>query len=288
MRYVCLLLVVACKKPSPIAVDDAPSPRPTPTVAASAVAAVESAVADTRTPAHLVADRWNAAHDKRDAKDFEAVYAPHVAFYGQALSNAECVKRKIAALEKSPGYTQSIHSWMYGQAETPDDKGATRVIFTKTTIEHGKSHDYIALLTIDRSLHITEELDRTSEQNLAKSTMPWCMDGYNESNARIRPPFKISSNTAIASFGKSKHLAALQASATGQAYGVDGFDCTDSCVTTQPRQCGYDIRVIDAASTAISRLVEWVYVDGITNVLWYRDGSPDAGLDDWLSEPLTP
>lgn len=279
-----LLLIAGCKR-TPATPDASPTPIASPSVTATASASAPPPVPDTRTPVHVVADRWNDAHNKRDVKELEAVYATSVDFYGQTLSGAECAKRKMAALAKSPKYRQAIHSWMYGQAETADGQGATGVIFTKTTTENGKSTDYIQLLTIDKTLKITREIDRTSEQNLAKASWPWCMDGYNESNDKVRPPFKISSNEAIARFARSKHLASINASApSGHGYGGDGFDCTVPCDTTQPRSCGYNIRVVDAGATTISRLVEWVYVDGITGVLWYPDPNPEAGLDAWLSE----
>jgi hypothetical protein len=283
-------MALACKNASSIETSDAAPATSTSNapITSAPVASVLPRVPDTRTAVHVVADRWNDAHNTRDASAFEAVYAPTVNFYGQSLSRAECAKRKMSALAKSPAYHQTIHSWMYGQDETPDSEGRTRVIFTKTTIEKGKTTDYIQLLTIDRSLHVTEEIDRTSEANLAKASWSWCLDGYNEANDKIRAPFKLSLQKALEEFVRSKHFAALQASApAGSAYGADGYDCTASCVTSAPRECGFDIRIADAAATTPSHLVEWVYVDGVTNVLWYQDLRPDAGLDTWLSEPLT-
>src|SRR5450432_3745730 len=88
-----LLVTVQCR---PVTSTDAGLTAP----AASSAASTSSADATSTIPARMkpttreIVDAWNLAHTKHDVGALESLYAAQVAFYGQTLTNKQCVDKK--------------------------------------------------------------------------------------------------------------------------------------------------------------------------------------------------
>ena len=276
-----------CEEAKPVAIDAAVE-----TVAVEASAAIEVEAA-TAPSARSVLEKWNAAHRARDRAAFEAVYAPSVAFYGTTLSRDECVKRKMAALAKTPDFEQVLHGIEVSAIE-PNEKLER---FLKTTTEKGVSRDYAAYVVLDPDMKIREESDETTDAavsaRLAREAS-WCLakegsGGLFDSTAGLpndatRPPFTVSARTALEEVRRSKHFTRD----LGRVE-VTTIVCPTECDATQDDGCGYHMRVesLDKTPGALSNLIEWIYVDAVKNVLKWQLGFEKTSSDVWKSEPLS-
>lgn len=265
-------LLVACRSQS--------SPRAEPTATppiATAAPAHDAATKPTVPTPREVAERWNAAHVAHDANALGALYGARVEFYGEELTNKECVARKKTAFEKSPDYTQSLGDYW----TRADDAGAapfTVVGFKKTTRSGGVTHEYQAALFIDASGLITRESDTTTDSNLelaeAKAAS-WCVDwseGAPMPTDQIKPPFKISALHAVIETQRTQYFARLQARLPGDFLPIDDVTCPTKCDKAK-RNCGYSLRVRDYSRIGQhdSILVDWIYVDAVDGVLIWDD-----------------
>jgi hypothetical protein len=178
------------------------------------------------TPREAV-EEWNRAHVTHDPKALASIYAPHVKFYGQTLTNKQCVAAKNAAFAKSPDYSQSIRD-----VEVHDDGVVT---FTKTSTSRGKSNDYPAVIVVTNGL-VTAETDKITEANLtaqAAKNASWCSD-----EAKVIPPFVISAAQArerVEVPGRSHMCATCQ-------YVVNSVTCPTKCERAT-HACGYELSV---------------------------------------------
>lgn len=259
-----------CKSQQSIAIADT-SP-PVVSVAADASVPIKKA-----TPTE-VADRWNKAHDKHDVRALRDLYARHVEFYGQVLTNEECVARKKAAFEKSPDYAQSIKELTTRSV----DAGAasmTVVRFTKTSTIGGKSTDYKGVLFIDGAGLVTYESDDLTNANLDKLTAAastWCTDQSEPSadsvpTSTIMAPYKISSLEAKTRASRSKHFQDLLATAPNDFIYIDIIGCPTKCDRAK-RECGYELRVANHSNIGNdSILLDWLYVDAVDGTMWWND-----------------
>jgi hypothetical protein len=283
MRRVALLLaLVACHERAapPAAIDAGVAP----VVTASSATVVDAAPPKPkRLTAREVVDQWNDAHVKHDAKALEGLYARTVQYYGQTVSGKDCAARKGAAFAKSPTYTQSVKD-----LDVKTDGPSATVSFTKTSTEKGKSTDYPAVLAITGGL-ITAETDKVTEANLAaKASIAsmWCLDEQWSPNDKVVAPYKISAYEAVRRGRNTKHFAAREAAAKkGAFFDFGQIGCPTKCAPAT-RECGYTLRVEDHSAEETSNaephsnLVEWVYIDAITGVMYWDDGKS--------SEPLPP
>jgi hypothetical protein len=279
-RLAVLFVLIGChrKAPPTAAIDSGVAP----VVAATSTTAVDaSPPKPKRLTAHEVVGRWNDAHVNHDAKALESLYGHTVQFYGQTLSGKDCAARKGAAFAKSPTYTQSVKD-----LDAKTDGPSTTVSFTKTSTEKGKSTDYPAVLAITGGL-ITAETDRVTEANLAaKASIAsmWCMDEPWSPNDKVVAPYKISAQSAVRRGRNTKHFAALEAGAKKGAFLDFGeISCPTKCVPAT-RECGYNLRVEDHSPEVSdnpephSNLVEWVYIDAISGVMYWDDGKSSEPL----------
>ena len=163
----CMLL--ACRSFKPAPVGDATPPRVAPVADASHATVLAAP------NAREVVTKWNQAHNEHDSRALQDLYGPVVSFYGQSLTNRECVSMKKAAFDRSPDYAQSVKD-ISAQTEHP---GLTVVRFTKTSAAGGKSTDYKAVLFLDAASLITYESDEVTNANIEKAkaaTSTWCLD----------------------------------------------------------------------------------------------------------------
>jgi hypothetical protein len=238
-----------------------------------------------------VIDAWNDAHKQRGAFAFEAVYAPRVRFYGTELSAANAAKRKAAALAATTDYQQTI-----GKVEYLADGHDTWARFVKSTTAKGKKNDYAMLLIIDATHHITEEGDDVA------SDPQWCTrlvdipewvgsGGYGDNHTRddwhppsqrveladrVPWPFRVGAASATTATTRSKHAAAIGATAEVKPGAVV---CATRCPNADVT-CGYHFPLErrDGAH-------EWVYVDPVTKRLAWEGYDP-AGSAVFAFEPL--
>ena len=272
------VFIVACHSKETPRVEPAATQTASVATVAPATAAVDASKPKALTPRE-VAERWNAAHVAHDTRALEGLYGARVSFYGQDLTNKECVARKKAAFEKSPDYTQSLSDFW-----TRDfDAGAvpvTIVGFKKTTRSAGGTHDYKAALSIDGSGLIVRESDATTDENLelaeAKAAS-WCVDwseGMAAPTDQLKPPFKISALRAVIATQRTQYFARLQATLPGDFLPIDDVTCPTKCDKAK-RNCGYSLRVRDYSRIGQnpSILVDWIYVDAVDGVLvWDENG----------------
>lgn len=251
------------------------------TTSASVPAVIDAATKPAIPTPREVAERWNAAHVAHDAKALAGLYAARVDFYGQELTNKECVARKKAAFDKSPDYTQSLSDvWTRG-----DDAGPapfTVVGFTKRTQSAGAKHDYKAALFVDPSGLITRESDAVTDENLSLAeakAASWCVDfaeGAFMPTDKVKPPFKISAMRAQTATFRTQYYSRLQASIPGSALAIDDVTCPTKCDKAK-RNCGYSLRVRDYSKIGQfpSILVDWIYVDAVDGVLIWDDNGTE-------------
>ena len=194
--------------------------------------------------------RLNDAHNKHDAKALEAIYAPHVAFYGNTLTNKECAAKKAAAFEKSPDYAQSTSKvTFYPSDEAEQARGKTMVWFTKASIVGGKSADYPAALGVAPDGLVTFESDELTNQRMARGWFEahnWCTLPGNAPNETLIEPFKVSAKSAFARVRRSKYFAELRSADTSAGLDLDDFvSCPYSCDRSEPRGRAYEMGIID-------------------------------------------
>ena len=267
------LVLLSCRsKPAPQA-------EPAPTQSAVTSASVDAAPKPTVPTPRDVAERWNAAHVAHDAHALEALYGARVDFYGQELTNKECVARKKAAFEKSPDYTQSVSDF-WTRADDAGPAPFTVVGFKKTTRAAGATHEYDAALFVDASGLIVRESDTTTDRNLELAEIKaasWCVDwseGAPMPTDHVKPPFKISALHAVIATQRTQYFARLQARTPNDFLPIDDVTCPTKCDKAK-RNCGYSLRVRDYSRIGQydSILVDWIYVDAVDGVLvWDENG----------------
>ena len=280
-RLISLLFVLACQKPSTVAdAGVAASASSSPAVASAGPATPDGGdVAKTLTPRE-VALAWNAAHATHDLAALAALYSVRVDFYGQTVTNAQCVASKKKAFEKSPDYTQAIRDVVVADDGT--------VTFTKTSTIGGKSTDYPAVLVVRQGL-VVSETDKVTEANLAAHAAhdgDWCLDATSWPTEKIVPPYRISAMHAYQKARLTKHFKEMERRAHGEFLDFAKLSCPTKCDRTQ-RECGYDMRLENHSARVMndpqphSNMIEWVYVDAVDATLWFE-------ADGWQSEPLPP
>lgn len=97
--------------------------------------------------AKAIVEKWNKGINDRNADELKAVYANEVAFYLVKRSNADCVKSKMTALQKQPGFKQELKNMeMY----TIGDDASMHIIaeFVKVCSEVGGKKEYDAVLML--------------------------------------------------------------------------------------------------------------------------------------------
>jgi hypothetical protein len=276
MRRIALavLVVAACRTKSTTSEGPAPSVTVASAPAPSASVAVDAAIARTAPPPTMVVEQWNVAHIKHDLKALEGLYAAHVQFYGQRLSNKQCVSAKKAAFEKSPDYSQTIRDL--------HAKSDGTVTFTKTSTIKGKSTDYPAILVVANGV-ITAETDKVTDANLAAAAAKaasWCLEDYWSPNDKVIAPYKVSAMQACTRGMQTKFFKEIVP--PGKFYDMCGqISCPTKCDQGK-RECGYDLRIEDHSPDrqSMSSLVSWVYVDAVDGTLFWE------GAKGWESEPL--
>jgi len=107
----------------------------------------------------------------------------------------------------------------------------------------------------------------------------WCTDDSGGSldsitNTRVIEPYVISARDAQVRASRSKHVAALRATAPGDLVTIDVVTCPTRC-DRAARACGYDMRVANHSNIGKvpSILVGWIYVDAVDGTLWWDDGA---------------
>jgi hypothetical protein len=275
-----VVVTFQCRPIRATSADGGTPPRATPS-SSSAVIDASSVPAHARPTAREIVDAWNLAHTKHDLKALESLYAPWVVFYGQTLTNQQCVQKKRAAFEKTPDYAQSIRDVVVSEGGV--------VTFTKTSTSGGKSADYPAVLVVTGGL-VSGETDKITEANLeaqASRARMWCVDDSWLPTDKVIPPYRVSALRAYQKARETKHFKAVEASEHGDFLDFGQVWCPTGC-DRAARKCGYDMRLENHAAHVSdnpephSNLVEWMYVDAVDGTLWFQE------VDGWKSEPLPP
>jgi hypothetical protein len=99
--------------------------------------------------AKSIVQQWNNGINERNADELKAVYAPEVDFYLVKRSNADCVKSKMAALQKQPAFRQKLKNM---QLYTLGEEKDMRIIaeFVKVCDEVTGKKEYDAMLVLGR------------------------------------------------------------------------------------------------------------------------------------------
>jgi hypothetical protein len=272
-----LLFLVTCKRAGTTTTDAAPTAALGSTAWASAPASISKPPALRRLTPREAVEAWNKAHIAHDLNALASIYAPHVEFYGQTVTNKQCVAAKKAAFAKSPDYTQSI-----GDIDVHDDGVVT---FTKTSRSGGKSTDYPAVLVVTGGL-VTAETDKVTEANLAAQAAKnatWCVDH----ESQVISPFRIS----VAQARERVETAGLSDMCmTCQNVVGSPVTCPTKCERAT-HECGYELPITayphmknangsygydpdcQCVNFDYSRgtTVGWVYVDAIDGTLYDQD-----------------
>lgn len=112
--------------------------------------------------------QWNAALLSRDRESLERVYADKVAFYGQKLTRAQVVARKLAALAKAPDYSQTISELSVERRNSDHPQ----ILFEKQWVTGGKPGKVQARLSLTREQSrwvVAEETDTPTEARFSQS-----------------------------------------------------------------------------------------------------------------------
>jgi hypothetical protein len=235
-------------------------------------------------PAPVVA-QWNDSHTARDASALGTIYAATVYFYGKNLPRAECVKRKAAAFAKARDYTQAVRDVVATQ------RGDRTVItLVKQATAAGKTTDFPSVLYVDQQGHISAEMDKPDDDN-------WCFDGKDPI-----PPFTIDAARAKAHLLHSRYLRTGLIGPNGTPDATmyrcphatacpSGVTRSGPPLTEEEQTCFYKIRLgVDDPGFAVvgARTHQWLdmetWVDGVSDVHWYRDVLSDAA-DTWHHDP---
>jgi hypothetical protein len=270
----CLVLLACRREVTTTVTQDAQAE-----LASTSAPSMTASAPTSKTPSALeVVNRWNDAHVKHDSHALESLYSVKVEFYGQTLTGRACAAKKAAAFAKSPSYRQSIEDVHI------DSEGAvTTVTFTKTSIENGKSTDYPAALVVTGGL-ITAETDMITQANLAAQaakTQMWCLEEPWIANDKIIAPYKISAKNAYTRARRTKHFHDMEAVRPNVFLDFGQISCPTQCASAT-RECGYDMRLEnhsqDLNSEPHSNLIEWVYVDAVTALMYWDDGAQSEPL----------
>ena len=234
-----------------------------------------------RLTAREILDRWNDAHVKHDSKALADLYAPKVTFYGQTLTGKDCAAKKAAAFAKSPTYAQTVKDITATQ-----DRAATTIQFTKTSIEKGKGTDYPSILVVVGQL-ITAETDKITEANLAAKAAladDWCLDKDYLPNDIVKAPYKLSAVDAYQRARLTKHFAEQEKAHAPKFIDFGQFGCPKASCNAASGDCRYDMRLEDHSAEALdnpephSILIGWMYVDAATGILYLEDGTDPEPL----------
>src|SRR2546430_16780509 len=101
MRRLALALVLLSCRDKSTTVESAP-PSATAVTSATAPAVDAGPAKKVIPPPAMGVEQWKVAHIKHDTKALEGIYAARVQFYGQSLTNKQCVEAKRTAVAKSP------------------------------------------------------------------------------------------------------------------------------------------------------------------------------------------
>lgn len=203
--------------------------------------------------------RWSAAHQKGDAQELQALFAPKVVVNGTTVNAADHVKK---TLYRDPDH---LFSTSEVQAETTADGKETYARFS--TQIAGEPPKEAPKLIIVRDGLIVEDSD---------DPPGWCINADKTTNGKTQPGFKLSASSAVAAVRESKHFAELRKRIPHLGSDLFGFGCAKRCAVAR-RECGYHFRLSDMEDT--TQVIEWVYVDPIAKTLWWQE-------KDWISEQL--
>lgn len=272
-----LALAGACKKKAP-PTDDEVAPKPS--ASAGTVSTMSTPAAATTPPSVIIlldaappsspqaaaavalVARWSAAHQKGDAQELQALFAPKVVVNGATVSAADHAKKSI---HQNPDQRFAIGDV---RAEATPDGKDTYAHFTKklTEVKGDTTAEYPKLVIV-RDGVIVEESDDQAD---------WCINKDKTTNAKMQPGFKLSATAAVAAAKESKHFAEIKKRVPHLGSDLFGFGCAKRCAVSR-RECGYHFRLSDMEDG--SKVIEWVYVDPVTKMLWWQE-------KEWMSEQL--
>jgi len=256
----------ACKKrPPPVEEQDQPTPSVAPPVNTPPQVIILLDAAPPSIPqngaAAVVVKKWVAAHQKGDAAELQALFAPKVLVNGATLSAADHVKK---SLQHDADVRLSIGE--VSTETTPDGKESF-AHFTKRVADlKGETKEYPTIIIV-RDGVIAEESDDPAD---------WCINKDKTTNTKMYPGFKLSAASAVGAAKESKHFAELRKRIPRLGSDLFGFGCAKRCALPR-RECGYHFRLSDMDDT--SKVIEWVYVDPVAKTLWWQE-------KDWMSEQL--
>lgn len=267
LAVVGLVLCGACtKKPPPVQDDDRPvlsaaPPASTPPPVIILLDAAPPAAPENGAAVALIG-KWNAAHQKGDAAELQALFAPKVLVNGTTVTAADHVK-------KSMNQDADVRSSIGGvQAETTPDGKETYAHFVKRLADlKGDTPKEYPKFIIVRDGVIVEESDDPSD---------WCINKDKTTNTKMYPGFKLSASSAVAAARESKHFGELKKRIPHLGSDLFGFGCAKRCAVPR-RECGYHFRLSDMENS--TKIIEWVYVDPVSKTLWWQE-------KDWMSEQL--
>jgi hypothetical protein len=210
--------------------------------------------------AMTIVARWSAAHQKGDAQELQALFAPKVFVNGTTVNAADHVKKTLHRVDPDHPFSTSEV-----QAETTADGKETYARFN--TRIAGDPPKEAPKLIIVRDGSIVEDSDDPPD---------WCINKDKTTNGKTHPGFKLSASSAVAAVRESKHFAEIRKRIPHLGSDLFGFGCAKRCAVPR-RECGYHFRLSDMEDT--TEVIEWVYVDPVTKTLWWQE-------KDWISEQL--
>lgn len=264
-------LVSACKKPAPPP-DPDPQPQPVPqpvltaptvaTTPAPVIILLDAAPPNAQTaPAIAIVQRLGRA---TTADELTPLYAPKVIVNGTTVAAPDHIKKKLAALGEFKESYGAI------DADTTVDGKDVYARFTKKLLdEKGETAKEMPMLVVVRDGVIVEENEEPVD---------WCKNKDKTVNTKMLPGFKLSAASAVAAVKDSKHFAELKKAVPTIGTDLFGFACAKRCAGPK-RECGYHFRVSDMSTDNSNQVVNWVYVDPVTKLLWWQE-------KDWQSEQL--
>jgi hypothetical protein len=116
--------------------------------------------------------RWTEAHNARNERKLEELYAPTVLYYGSRLERDSCLASKARFLQKNPAFQQQL----VGRVEHEQMGDDLRASFLKRVSLKTKTADYPSYLVFRRlgdQWRIVTEGDEVTDANLAEKHWRW-------------------------------------------------------------------------------------------------------------------
>jgi hypothetical protein len=161
-------LATACRKEAPRTKETALASASTAATLRPPSASAEPAVPTTpaqKEPAAVkqVVERWNRATNEGDGKVLAELYAEKIGLYGRMLTREQAVTRKLEALRKSPGFSQTMGEPTFTERPNADQEAS----FVKTSGgagRVGKVRAYLLLRFDGKAWQIVDEGDAASRR----------------------------------------------------------------------------------------------------------------------------